>query len=96
MDLPLCPLMQASWTIGYIKCTISDDSWAGKHERRNDHMIYLTLSRSLEVLFPFRLSLIHTDTITSRPDCRQNADNVYSITFGVILSCIMSVNICQN
>ncbi len=50
--LSLCPTIQAPRTIDYEECTISDDSWAGKHERRNDHMIYLTLSHSLEVLFP--------------------------------------------
>ena len=32
---------------------MSDHSWAGKHERRIDHMIYLILSHFLEVLFPF-------------------------------------------
>ena len=34
-----------------------------------------------------------TNTVTSRPDCRQNADNVGIITFSVILSCIPSINI---
>ena len=45
--------MQAPRTIDYEECTISDDSWARKHERRTDHMIYLILSHFLEVLFPF-------------------------------------------
>ena len=37
--------------------------------------------------------LINTDTITSRPDCHQNADNVCPITFSVILSYIVSIKI---
>ena len=45
--------MQTPRTIEYEERTISDDSWAGKHERRIDHMIYLILSHFLEVLFPF-------------------------------------------
>ena len=48
--MPLCPIIQAPRTIVYEECTISDDSWAGKHERPNT--IYLTLSHSLEALFP--------------------------------------------
>ena len=51
--MPLCPIMQAPRTMDYEECTISDDSWTGKHERTIDHMIDLTLSHSLEVLFPF-------------------------------------------
>ena len=49
--------MQAPRTIDYEECTISDDSWAGKHERRIDHMIYLILLYFLEVLFPFRYAI---------------------------------------
>ena len=45
--------MQAPRTIDYEERTISDDIWAGKHERRIDHMIYLILSHFLEVLFHF-------------------------------------------
>ena len=45
--------MQTPRTIDYEECTISDDSWAEKHERRIDHMIYLILSHFLKVLFPF-------------------------------------------
>ena len=57
----LSPIIQAPQTMDYEACTISDDSWTGKHEHRNDHMIYLTLSHSLEVLFLFamRFQLFH-------------------------------------
>ena len=37
------------------------------------------------------ISYKHCDTITSRPDWRQNADSVCIITFSVILSCILSI-----
>ena len=49
--------MQAPRKTDYEECTISDDSWAGKHERQTDHMIYWILSHFLEVLFPFRYAI---------------------------------------
>ena len=45
--------MQAPRKTDYEECTISDDSWTGRHERQTDHMIYLILAHFLEVLFPF-------------------------------------------
>ena len=45
-------------TVDYDGCTISDGSWAGKHERWKDHItIYLTFSHTLQVLFPFCYAL---------------------------------------
>ena len=56
--------MQAPRTMDYEECTISDDSWTGKHERTIDHMIDLTLSHSLEVLFP---SCYAISTFSAKP-----------------------------